>query len=46
MEKNANLAEQMILIRGENEKIKLKMGCLEEDGVKIENYVETKLKLI
>jgi hypothetical protein len=46
MEKNVTLAEQMILIRAENEKLKVKIGCLDEEGVRIENYVETKLKLI
>jgi hypothetical protein len=46
MEKNVALAEQMILLREENEKLKLKLAYFENDPIRLESYVETHLKLL
>lgn len=45
-ERNAGLAEQMLLLRNENEKLKIKVGCLEEEGIRVEHYADTKLRLL
>lgn len=46
MEKNVSLAEQMILLREENEKLKFKLAYFEDDPIRIEGFIETHLKLM